>query len=118
MEDGRAKNGGSRPGAGRKSKSLEDDLRKRLEKALKGEGNKSRLDEIFAQLVQDSLAAGFKTRHAARAMLFDRLYGKAKEKVEHTGEGGKDLMPTVNIIIESQSSTPSQTGTGALKPSE
>jgi hypothetical protein len=115
MEDGRAKNGGARLGAGRKSKSLEDDLRRRLDKALK-DGRTNRLDKIFEQLVQDCLAAGFKTRHAARAMLFDRLYGKAKEKIEHTGENGKDLMPTVNIIIEPPTS--SQTGSGPLKPSD
>ena len=71
---------------------------------------------IRTRTIVGSNRAGGKTRHAARAMLFDRLYGKAKEKIEHTGEGGKDLMPTVNIIIEPPTS--SQTGTGTPQPGD
>ena len=67
--------GGARPGAGRKPKAVEEDLHRRLKKALGGR-NLSRLDDIFAGLVEDCFATSFRIRHAARAMLFERLYGK------------------------------------------
>jgi hypothetical protein len=89
MSDGRANNGGARAGAGRKAKQLEDDLHERLLKALK-KGRRSRLDDIFAKLVEDAMSPSFKVRHAARAMLFDRLYGRTKppETNEVEDEGG------------------------------
>lgn len=85
MSDGRTSNGGARAGAGRKPKALEEDLRARLQKALKG-GRKNSLDEIFAQLVEDCTSQSFRVRHAARAMLFDRLYGKATPPVAEENE--------------------------------
>ena len=83
--DGRVNNGGARTGAGRKPKAAEDDLHERLLKALK-DGRKSHLDAIFAQLVKDCLSLNFKTRHAARAMLFDRLYGKVTSHAADEGD--------------------------------
>jgi hypothetical protein len=85
MPDGRTNNGGARAGAGRKPKSVEDDLQDRLKRALK-DGRKSKLDDIFARLVADCTHVSFRVRHAARAQLFDRLYGRARPAPAEEGE--------------------------------
>ena len=85
MSDGRENNGGAREGAGRKTKALEDDLHDRLHKALKN-GKKSHLDDIFKKLVEDSTSQVFRVRHASRAMLFERLYGKTARPTPDEGE--------------------------------
>jgi hypothetical protein len=90
MADEKGNKGGARPGAGRKPKALEDDLRYRLQKALKEgcAGQKSRLDAIFTKLVDDCTSDSFKTRQASRALLFDRLYGKVTTPVTDEGDQG------------------------------
>ncbi len=112
MKDGRTKNGGARSGAGRKSKHDEDDLRKRLAKACK-EGKIDQLDIVFSKLVEDAKSTSFKTRHEARKLLLAYIYGKPVERQELTGKDGKDLLPTVQVIIEPPTS--SQAGSGAAK---
>ena len=99
MSDGRTKNGGARARAGRKSKAVEDDLRKRLKKACK-DGKQDLLDEMFKLLVRDTISPSAKTRHAARTLLLAYIYGKPVERHEVTGEDGKDLVPTsVTVTI-------------------
>ena len=81
--------GGARAGAGRKPKALEDDLQERLSKALKKglKRDQSHLTAIFDQLVADCKSPSFRVRHAARGMLFDRLYGKvAPPPIDDEGE--------------------------------
>ena len=112
MADGRQNNGGSRAGAGRKSKRDEDDLHKRLKKACKS-GQEDLLDKVFEQLVADAFSVSQKTRSEARKLLLAYLYGRPIQRLEATGEDGRDLFPSINVIIESP--TPSQAGSG---PSE
>ena len=112
MSDGRAGNGGARPGAGRKSKRDEDDLRKRLKKAGRRDG-RDLLDEVFRQLFDDATSRSSKTRVEARKLLLAYVYGRPLQRLEATGEDGKDLFPSVTVIIEPP--TPSQAGSG---PSE
>lgn len=92
MAEEKSQRGGARPGAGRKPKALEDDLHERLQKALKKglKGrNQSHLDAIFDQLVADCTSPSFRVRHASRAMLYERLYGKtAPPAPEDDGELG------------------------------
>jgi hypothetical protein len=97
MGDGRAKNGGARNGAGRKSKPAEDDLRKRLKKACK-DGKIDYLDEVFRKLVSDAVSTSTKTRQEARKLLLAYLYGRPVERHEVTGEDGKDLVPTAVTV--------------------
>lgn len=90
MSDGSENNrGGARPGAGRKPRTVEDDLHRRLLKALK-RGGTNRLDDIFAGLVDDCFATSFRIRHASRAMLFERLYGKTAPPRADDGEGDQN----------------------------
>jgi hypothetical protein len=113
MADGRENNGGKREGAGRKSKRDEDDLRKRLKKASRQDGQ-DLLDRVFVQLFKDAaLSPSHKVRSEARKLLLAYWYGRPLQRVEATGEDGKDLFPSINVIIESP--TPSQAGSG---PSE
>lgn len=104
--------GGARSGAGRKSKRDEDDLRKRLKKASRQNG-RDLLDEVFTQLFLDATSPSQKTRAEARKLLLEYWYGRPLQRVEATGEDGKDLFPSINVIIEPP--TPSQAGSG---PSE
>lgn len=112
MGDGRVKNGGARSGAGRKTKRDEDDLLRRLKTACK-RGKEDLLDEVFRKLVEDATSTSQKTRSEARKLLLAYIYGRPVERQEVSGADGKDLFPTVNVIIESP--TPSQAGSG---PSE
>lgn len=83
MAEEKSQRGGARAGAGRKPKAVEEDLQRRLKRACKSK----ELDEIFALLVADCKSPSFRVRHAARGMLFDRLYGKVAPPTHDEGEG-------------------------------
>jgi len=104
--------GGARVGAGRKARRDEDDLRKRLKKAIKQDG-KDLLDEALKLLALDMVSQSNKTRAEARKLFMAYWFGQPLHRLEATGEDGKDLFPSINVIIEHP--TPSQAGSG---PSE
>ncbi|MBA3241167.1 MAG: hypothetical protein H0T60_08060 [Acidobacteria bacterium] len=92
MSDGRAANGGARDGAGRKAKTVEADLQKRLKKASK-DGKVDLLDQVFQQLVKDCLSQSFRTRDASRKLYLAYFYGKPTQRViveDDSPEPGKD----------------------------
>lgn len=81
MPDGRRNNGGARPGAGRKAKAVEDDLQRRLKRAVRGDAPKDKLDQVFAALVEDAISVSQKTRSEARKVLMAYIYGKPVQRV-------------------------------------
>lgn len=112
MTDGREKNGGARAGSGRKTRREEDDLQKLLKKCVP----KERREAILKKLAEDAESTSFKTRNESRKLLLAYLWGKPIARQEITGEGGKDLFPTLNITIEPPA--PSQAGPGAAEPGD
>lgn len=69
------KNGGARPGAGRKPKADELVLIERL----------SPLDDTALEAMKKGIAAG---EFPYVKMFFEYRFGKPKEKIEHSGEMG------------------------------
>lgn len=69
------KNGGARPGAGRKSKAAEAALVERL----------SPMDDTALTKLKEGIAKG---DFQFIKMFFEYRFGKPKEKIEHSGEMG------------------------------
>lgn len=95
MADGRSNNGGARPGAGRKTKEVEDDLHKLLKKCV----TKRDREEILNQWKTDAKSASFSTRSKSRETLWPYLFGKPVSRHELTGKDGGPV-ETVGLTLE------------------
>lgn len=82
MADGRAKNGGARPGAGRKPKAVSDELRALFDKCVTQKDREA----IVKQMVQDALSPSLRTRIEARKLLLAYMFGTPIARHEVEGE--------------------------------
>jgi hypothetical protein len=73
-------NGGRRPGAGRKPKAVEDQSQSVLAELFDKEAERLVVANMLALASTDN-----KQAVGAATWLWDRKYGKVKEKVEHDG---------------------------------
>jgi len=78
--DGRSKNGGARPGAGRKSKSIEAGLNDLLDSIWTPERKTQTIEKIAFRAEQGDLEAA--------KFLFAYRFGKPIDRIEVTGEDG------------------------------
>lgn len=78
MADGRKKNGGARPGAGRKTKAEILGLAALIDEAWPVEDQKT----VLRKLASDAVADDFQVRHQARQLLLAYKFGKPKDTVE------------------------------------
>lgn len=78
MADGRKKNGGARPGAGRKTKAEILGLAALIDEAWPQEDQKA----VIRGLADDCTDDDFHTRHEARKLLLAYKFGKPTEKHE------------------------------------
>lgn len=93
-KDGRANNGGARPGAGRR-KDLDKAALKEALRCIKNHGMQTpndetemtRIEMIYEKLFEMGIAGNY----AAAKEYMDRQMGKAVSKTELTGKDGKDL---------------------------
>ena len=85
-----AKNGGARPGAGRKSKAEELKIAERLDSILGEDWEKAVFKKIRAEALKGSY------QHAQ--LLVAYKYGKPQDKVDVT-TGGKALPTTKEIVF-------------------
>lgn len=91
---GKKGNSGGKPGrSGRKPKFDEEALMILLDSAWPEKEREAAVKKIAFRASNGDLEA-FK-------LLMAYFYGKPKEKHELTGKDGKDLIPTLNVIIES-----------------
>jgi len=81
MADGRKKNGGARPGAGRKTKAEILGLAELIDEAWPPVQQKA----VIAKLAQDCNHSEFAVRHASRQLLLAYKFGKPAEKHELSG---------------------------------
>lgn len=81
MADGRAKNGGKRPGAGRKTKAEEMGLAALLNECFSLDERK----KLIKALVKAALRSPMIDMDAAK-LLLAYTFGKPKETVQHQGE--------------------------------
>jgi len=82
--DDRKKNGGARPGAGRKSKAEEMGLAALLNKCFTEKDREA----CITKLVADSKHKEFHIRDAARKLLLAYTFGQPAAKHEITGKDG------------------------------
>jgi hypothetical protein len=91
---GKKGNSGGKPGrSGRKPKFDETELMLLLDKAWPEKAREEAIKNIASRASRGDLEA-FR-------LLMAYCYGKPKEKHELSGKDGKDLIPTLNVIIES-----------------
>jgi hypothetical protein len=88
MADGRKKNGGARPGAGRKTKAQILGLAELIDTAWPADQQTA----VIKKLAEDCNASDFHTRHESRKLLLSYKFGKPTEKREHIGELGIRLL--------------------------
>jgi hypothetical protein len=88
--------GGARPGAGRKTKRDEDDLKQLIKKCLP----KKTREAIFSKWAEDAQSSSVKTRQRARETLWPYLYGKPVNRVEEPPEQEDNLAPPIGDAIE------------------
>ena len=98
-KDGRAKNGGARPGAGRKARAVEADLQRRLKRAVKGDVRDD-LDKAFGRLFQDLFSESFRTRAHAQKLFFGYMYGRPYQRIVVDDDGDEE--PKTKAIDLSQ----------------
>lgn len=91
MAKKKAKHGGARPNAGRKTKQFEHDLNSLLKDCVSGEQRA----QMIKRLAEDSVHPAFKVRHEARKLLLSYLYGKPVDRLEVSGEGGGPIPITI-----------------------
>ena len=84
MADGRKKNGGARPGAGRKSKAEILGLAALIDEAWPPTQQK----KVIKKLAEDCNHHEFSVRHASRQLLLAYKFGKPTETHEITGRDG------------------------------
>lgn len=82
MADGRKKNGGKRPGAGRKPKEVNENLRELLSLCAPQEQRES----ILRGLVEDAQHVSFRIRNEARKQLLAYMFGTPVARQEISGE--------------------------------
>lgn len=78
------KNGGARPGAGRKSKAEEMGLAALLNRCFTEEQR----EECIGKLVEDAKSLEFNVRDSARKLLLAYTFGQPAAKHEVTGKDG------------------------------
>ena len=78
--------GGARPGAGRKPKAIEDDVKGAIKNAI--ERNPGALEAIWDRVVKEAKAGDVKQA----ALFFNYYYGKPKENLEQPQE------MTINVV--------------------
>jgi len=93
LPDGRAKNGGKRAGAGRKSRVVEQDLNALLDKCVPAKDRES----IVRKLAEDALSVSFRVRNEARKLLLAYMFGKPVDRVELEGEVDVNLLSLAEI---------------------
>jgi len=86
------KNGGARPGAGRKSKAEEFGLAALLDKAWTKADRIEVIETLHKQAKDGNTSAA--------SLLLAYAYGKPTEKHEHGGEGGGPI--TVKVVYETK----------------
>lgn len=75
------KNGGARPGAGRKPLAIEENVKEVIKKALAAEGNDA-LEKVWQMIIKRAVAGSEK--HAQ--ILLNYYHGKPKENLEQPTE--------------------------------
>jgi hypothetical protein len=92
MADGRKKNGGARPGAGRKTKAEILGLAELIDSTWPVEDQK----KVLKRLADDCNDIDFHTRHESRKLLLSYKFGKPTELVDVTSNG-ETILATFNI---------------------
>lgn len=95
------KNGGKRPGAGRKSKAQELGLIALLDKCF----TKADRESCIEKLAEDCKSDDFHVRQESRKLLLSYTFGKPRESVEHLGEGGGPIEIIVNHVKRSNATS-------------
>jgi hypothetical protein len=85
--------GGSRPGAGRKSKAEEAGLKQLLDAAWTPTDRKAVIKALIAQSKKGNVKAA--------ALLMSYAYGKPIEHKEHTGQDGEPIKVIVEHVRQS-----------------
>lgn len=94
---GKNGHGGTRPGAGRKTKAEELGFKKLLDECFTVADQK----KVLRRLAKDSTDDDFHTRHESRKLLLAYAYGKPRESVDLTS-GGEVLTATFQILTRNK----------------
>ena len=91
MADARVKNGGARPGAGRKSKAERLEFARLLNECWTAEERRETIRRLVAMALQGNLSAA--------KLLLAYAYGKPAQRVEVSGSDGAPIEERTAVIL-------------------
>jgi len=93
LRDGRAKNGGKRANAGRKARTVEQNLNALLEACVTGDQR----ENIIKQLAEDAIHPSFRIRNESRKLLLAYMFGTPVARHEVEGEVDLNMLSIDDI---------------------